>query len=455
MNSIFNDFVLATPLEQFQILPFTAQMYTGLGPNSVDLANLFPEMTGEDEWVYLAGGADHFDRLTSWNHQAWVDLNSTTPAYLYAPEVLAGTIPNQYQWLEAGFDLGRAGWGAAQGTLNWFNFGTWLVFPLAAMGLLIGKGILAGYLFISGPLGYVCGMISALIGMAFAFIGMAIATIFPWQGQGGIFIPGAEAISTNNMSSWATGLDGVLLMIKSWVEALLQGNLVFGNSFTNFLMITILTFVMLKLVLSFAIYKTKLIPTRWQSVYEIFYSFILSTICEIVGAKKGEKYFPAFFALFLIIFGANVIALFPYTYSITAQIIVTFTISFIAFFGVNLIGFLNHGVYLLGMFLPKGCPFAIVPGVIMLELIAYSFRLISLALRIFANILSGHCMLKILTIFVWFVFSLGGFMLIVHSLSLGIVMVINILEIMVAFVQAGVFVILMSVYTNDVLEAGH
>jgi len=91
----------------------------------------------------------------------------------------------------------------------------------------------------------------------------------------------------------------------------------------------------------------------------------------------------------------------------------------------------------------------------MLELIAYSFRLISLALRIFANILSGHCMLKILTIFVWFVFSLGGFMLIVHSLSLGIVMVINILEIMVAFVQAGVFVILMSVYTNDVLEAGH
>jgi|TARA_B110000208_G_C11719533_1_gene412289 F-type H+-transporting ATPase subunit a len=88
----------------------------------------------------------------------------------------------------------------------------------------------------------------------------------------------------------------------------------------------------------------------------MIYGFVLTTVCEQVGSKKGEKYFPAFFTLFFVVLGANVIALFPYTFSITSQIIVTFTISFFAFSAINLVGFLNHGIYLFGMLLPKGCP---------------------------------------------------------------------------------------------------
>lgn len=130
------------------------------------------------------------------------------------------------------------------------------------------------------------------------------------------------------------------------------------------------------------------------------YGAILAQICDTIGAKKGEKYFPAFFTLFLVVLGANVIALFPYTYSITSQFIVTITISLFAFTAINAIGFLHHGLFLFGMLLPKGVPLAMAPALVFIETLSYIARVVSLALRIFANILSGHCMLKIVTIFV-------------------------------------------------------
>ena len=92
---------------------------------------------------------------------------------------------------------------------------------------------------------------------------------------------------------------------------------------------------------------------------------------------------PAYLTLFLTVLSANVIALFPYTYSITSQLIVTFTISLFAFAAINLVGFLHHGVFLFGMLLPKGCPLAIVPAIILIETVSYVFRVVSLALRIF------------------------------------------------------------------------
>ena len=160
------------------------------------------------------------------------------------------------------------------------------------------------------------------------------------------------------------------------------------------MLITILGFLALKLFLSFSLYETKLVPTRWQSIYEMMYGFILQTVCEAIGSKRGEKFFPAYLTLFFFVLSANVIALFPYTYSITAQLIVTFTISFFAFTVINMIGFLHHGVYLFGMLLPKGCPLAIVPFIIVIETISYVFRPISLALRIFCEHFIGTLYVK-------------------------------------------------------------
>ena len=185
------------------------------------------------------------------------------------------------------------------------------------------------------------------------------------------------------------------------------------------------------------------------------YGAILAQICDTIGAKKGEKYFPAFFTLFLVVLGANVIALFPYTYSITSQFIVSITISLFAFTAINASGFLHHGLFLFGMLLPKGVPLAMAPALVFIETLSYIARVVSLALRIFANILSGHIMLKIMTIAIWFVFAFGGVGYLIHGFALSVVVVINILECGVAVVQAAVFTLLCAIYTNDAIEGGH
>ena len=92
------------------------------------------------------------------------------------------------------------------------------------------------------------------------------------------------------------------------------------------MLITVLGFLALKLFISFSLYETPLVPTRLQSIYEFFYGFILQTVCDQTGSKVGEKFMPAYLTLFFTVLSANVIALFPYTYSITSQLVVTFTI---------------------------------------------------------------------------------------------------------------------------------
>jgi ATP synthase subunit 6 len=196
------------------------------------------------------------------------------------------------------------------------------------------------------------------------------------------------------------GVNLFFIQFSNFVQGLFAGQLVVGGIFTNFMLVTVLGFIALKLFISLSLYETPLVPTRLQSIYEVIYGVILGMVCEQTGSKVGEKFMPAYLTLFFTVLSANVIALFPYTYSITSQLIVTFTISFFAFVAINLVGFLHHGVFLLGMLLPKGCPLAIVPAIVLIETVSYVFRVVSLALRIFANILSGHCMLKIVTIFV-------------------------------------------------------
>ena len=121
------------------------------------------------------------------------------------------------------------------------------------------------------------------------------------------------------------------LQFSTFVQGLFAGQLLVGGIFTNFMLVTVLGFIALKLFISLSLYQTPLVPTRLQSIYEFFYGFILQTVCEQTGSKVGEKFMPAYLTLFFTVLSANVIALFPYTYSITSQLIVTFTISFFAF----------------------------------------------------------------------------------------------------------------------------
>ena len=171
------------------------------------------------------------------------------------------------------------------------------------------------------------------------------------------------------------------------------------------------------------------------------------------NVKKDSKlYFPLLFAIFLSILSMNLAGMIPYSFTVTSHIIVTFGIALIAFSAINLIGIRIHGFHLMSFFLPAGAPLALAPLLVMIEVVSYSFRVISLALRLFANMMSGHCLLKILAGFSWTMLTAGGILSVIHILPLVVIFAIIGLELAIAFLQAYVFVVLLCIYLNDAIS---
>jgi len=127
-------------------------------------------------------------------------------------------------------------------------------------------------------------------------------------------------------------------------------------------------------------------------MYEFVYFNVLSENVK----KNGPLYFPILFTIFIFIFFCNLLGMIPFSFTVTSHIVVTLGLAIMAFFGINVIGIKTHGFHMLSLFLPSGAPIALAPLLVMIELVSYSFRVISLALRLFANMMSGHCLLKIL-----------------------------------------------------------
>jgi ATP synthase subunit 6 len=112
--------------------------------------------------------------------------------------------------------------------------------------------------------------------------------------------------------------------------------------------------------------------------------------------KNGPLYFPFLFTIFTFIFFCNLMGMIPFSFTVTSHIVITLGLAMMAFFGINVIGVKTHGFHMLSLFLPAGAPLALAPLLVIIELVSYSFRVVSLALRLFANMMSGHCLLKIL-----------------------------------------------------------
>jgi ATP synthase subunit 6 len=142
----------------------------------------------------------------------------------------------------------------------------------------------------------------------------------------------------------------------------------------------------------------------------------------------------------------------PYSFTVTSHIVITLGLATVAFIGINIIGISIHGFHFLSLFLPSGAPLALAPLLIPIELVSYSFRVVSLALRLFANMMSGHCLLKILAGFAWTMLSAGGILSIVHLLPLLVIFAIVGLELSIAFLQAYVFSVLLCIYMNDAIS---
>lgn len=194
-----------------------------------------------------------------------------------------------------------------------------------------------------------------------------------------------------------------------------------------------------------------LVPNRWQSINEMIFEFIQNLTVESLGVK-GSVYFPILFSTFIFVFSCNILGMVPYTFTVTSHIIFTFSLGMTTFVGLNIIGLMRHGLHFFSLFLPPGAPLALAPLLVPIELISYVFRVVALSVRLFANMMAGHTLLKILATFAWKMLSIGGVFLIIQVFPLFIIIAITGLELAIAFLQAYVWTTLVCLYLSDALN---
>ncbi len=216
-------------------------------------------------------------------------------------------------------------------------------------------------------------------------------------------------------------------------------------SLTNSGLFMVLTVAAITVFLTLSMRGRALVPGRWQSMAELSYEFIAGMLRDNVGAE-GRRYFPFVFSLFMFILFANLIGLIPYSFTFTSHIIVTFSMAIFVFLGVTVIGIIRHRLRFFTLFLPSGVPMVMAPLLIPIEILSYLSRPVSLSIRLFANMMAGHTMLKV---FAGFVVPLGFFG---GWAPLGVDVALTAFEFLVAFLQAYVFTILTCLYLNDAIH---
>ncbi|MGQ7792251.1 F0F1 ATP synthase subunit A [Faunimonas sp. B44] len=216
-------------------------------------------------------------------------------------------------------------------------------------------------------------------------------------------------------------------------------------------------FLVVGTIASFLILATRgrgLVPDRMQSLAEMSYEFIAGMLRETSGSE-GMRFFPLVFSLFMFVLFANLFGMIPYFFTVTSHIIVTFALALLVILTVVIYGFYRNGTRFLHLFVPEGVPGYLVPLVVLIEVISFLSRPISLSVRLFANMLAGHITLKV---FAGFVVSLGAFGVVgMGGAILPFLMAIALtaLEFLVAFLQAYVFAILTCMYLNDAIHPSH
>lgn len=194
-----------------------------------------------------------------------------------------------------------------------------------------------------------------------------------------------------------------------------------------------------------------MIPGRLQSLGEASYEFIQGMVTEQVG-DEGKKYFPFVFAIFMFVLFGNLLGMLPYAFTFTSHIAVTLTLAVIVFVTVTVIALMRHGMHFFSYFFPEGAPVWLAPIIIPVEVISYFSRVVSLSVRLFANMVAGHVMLKVFATFVVLLGSLGAVGPFVAVLPLSVNIALVGFEFLVAFLQAYVFAILTSIYLHDAVH---
>lgn len=220
----------------------------------------------------------------------------------------------------------------------------------------------------------------------------------------------------------------------------------FDISITNSFLYIILAIFTAFIVFNLALYRTTLVPNKIQLIIELFYAFLLDIVKQQIG-YKGLKYFPIIFTTFFFILFSNLVGLVPGGFSPTGHIILTFTLGLGFNLGFLFLGLLNHGTHFFSLFVPQGAPKPLLPLIVVIEVMSYCLKPVSLAVRLFANIMAGHTLLHILSTFALGFFKAKNWIII--AIFFVLLFLVSILEFGVAFLQAYVFVMLLSIYAND------
>lgn len=232
------------------------------------------------------------------------------------------------------------------------------------------------------------------------------------------------------------------------IDALSQFELVAMGppGFSNAVLFMVLAVGISVLLLMYGMRAQARIPDRVQSAAEILHDFIAGTVDDQIG-RAGQRFFPFVFSLFLFVLLGNLLGLLPYAFTFTSHIVVTLTLAAIVFVVSTVVAIREHGLgTFLRHFMPAGTPIYIAPLIVPVEVISYLSRLISLSVRLFANMVAGHVLLKVFGTFVVLLGGLGALGVLGAGLALGMTVLIQALELLVAVVQAYVFAVLTCVY---------
>lgn len=220
-------------------------------------------------------------------------------------------------------------------------------------------------------------------------------------------------------------------------------------SYTNSSLWMTIALAIVWLLFYVALKRETIIPNRMQAFAEIIFTFIKDMIKTYIG-KEGIPFFPFIFTMFWFILMGNILGLIPYSFTYTSHIIVTFSLAITAFVMANIAGFKKHGLGMFHLLLPKGIPIFLAPLMVVIELISYLARPFSLSIRLFANMMAGHLILKLFA-------SFSAMLLNTSFAALGIIpLILNVgvtgLEFLVAVLQTYVFTLLTCLYINDAIN---
>jgi len=191
---------------------------------------------------------------------------------------------------------------------------------------------------------------------------------------------------------------------------------------------------------------------NWALSKECIQDTIFSIVTSQINKSTGQIYFPFILSLFMFILINNLIGMVPYSFSTTSHFVLTFSISFTVVLGATILGLQKHKFVFFSLFVPAGCPLALVPILVLIEFISYLARNVSLGLRLAANVLSGHMLLNILSGFTFNIMSSGILFFVLGLLPLSFIIAFSGLELAIAFIQAQVFVVLTCGYIKDALD---